>query len=186
MLPDFDKAMSFLYNSLFFQESFSSHLYALSWQSETQLSYWDFCQYMFSGLTIPFWGFFLILHLYMGIVNYFLVICSLFCSFLASRAKQLGPVLKLFISICMPVFFIVWLVVGIVGSIIMGGLYGFLSPIFATFDAVGEGKKNNWFHCFYVCVEYQTSYCGINNCLLVGFDDRDFIHFLSRMELGAQ
>ncbi|XP_044465512.1 uncharacterized membrane protein At3g27390-like [Mangifera indica] len=65
------------------------------------------------------------------------------------RAKQLGPVLKLFICICMPVFFIVWLVVGIVGSIIMGGLYGFLSPIFATFDAVGEGKNNNWFHCFY-------------------------------------
>ncbi|KAJ0053803.1 hypothetical protein Pint_02874 [Pistacia integerrima] len=65
------------------------------------------------------------------------------------RAKRLGPVLKLLICICMPVFLILWPVVSIVGSFIVGALYGFLSPIFATFDAVGEGKENNLFHCFY-------------------------------------
>ncbi|XP_031265091.1 uncharacterized membrane protein At3g27390-like [Pistacia vera] len=64
------------------------------------------------------------------------------------RAKRLGPVLKLLICICMPVFLILWPVVGIVGSFIVGALYGFLSPIFATFDAVGEGKENDLFHCF--------------------------------------
>lgn len=65
------------------------------------------------------------------------------------RAKQLGPVLKLLTCICIPVFLILWPVVGIGASIIGGALYGFLSPIFATFDAVGEGKTNDIFHCFY-------------------------------------
>ncbi|KAI9176440.1 hypothetical protein LWI28_002876 [Acer negundo] len=65
------------------------------------------------------------------------------------RAKQLGPVLKLVICICIPVILILWPVVGIAGSILGGALYGFLSPIFATFDAVGEGKTNGFFHCFY-------------------------------------
>ncbi|KAJ6965600.1 hypothetical protein NC652_003473 [Populus alba x Populus x berolinensis] len=44
---------------------------------------------------------------------------------------------------------ILWLVLGIVGSIIGGALYGLLSPIFATFDAVGERKTNMLYHCFY-------------------------------------
>lgn len=65
------------------------------------------------------------------------------------RAKQLGPVLKLLTCICIPVFLILWPVVSIGASIIGGALYGFLSPIFATFDAVGEGKTNDIFHCFY-------------------------------------
>ncbi|KAK2661592.1 hypothetical protein Ddye_000166 [Dipteronia dyeriana] len=64
-------------------------------------------------------------------------------------AKQLGPVLKLVICICIPAILILWPVVGIAGSILGGALYGFLSPIFATFDAVGEGKTNVFFHCFY-------------------------------------
>ncbi|KAK3183707.1 hypothetical protein Dsin_030993 [Dipteronia sinensis] len=65
------------------------------------------------------------------------------------RAKQLGPVLKLVICIFIPAILILWPVVGIAGSILGGALYGFLSPIFATFDAVGEGKTNVFSHCFY-------------------------------------
>ncbi|GKV52382.1 hypothetical protein SLEP1_g58968 [Rubroshorea leprosula] len=65
------------------------------------------------------------------------------------RAKQLGPLLKLVVCICIPVLLILWTVFSIVGSIIGGTLYGFLSPIFATFDAVGEGKTDVTFHCFY-------------------------------------
>lgn len=66
------------------------------------------------------------------------------------RAKLLGPVLKLVLCVCvLPLLLILWPVVGIVGSIISGAAYGFLSPIFATFDAVGEGKTNKLFHCFY-------------------------------------
>lgn len=72
------------------------------------------------------------------------------------RAKRLGPVLKLVLCICiLPMLLILWLVVGIVGSIIGGAAHGFLSPIFATFDAVGEGKTNKLFHCFYVCLQYS-------------------------------
>ncbi|XP_056847175.1 uncharacterized membrane protein At3g27390 isoform X2 [Raphanus sativus] len=67
-----------------------------------------------------------------------------------SSAKQLGPILKLFLCLlCLPLGIILWLVVSILGSILGGALYGFLSPIFATFDAVGEGKSNPFFHCFY-------------------------------------
>ncbi|KAL5793306.1 hypothetical protein ACOSP7_001900 [Xanthoceras sorbifolium] len=65
------------------------------------------------------------------------------------RCKQLGPVLKIVICICIPIILIIWPVVGIAGSILAGALYGLLSPIFATFDAVGEGKTNVFFHCFY-------------------------------------
>ncbi|XVF13979.1 hypothetical protein REPUB_Repub09cG0016800 [Reevesia pubescens] len=65
------------------------------------------------------------------------------------RTKLLGPFLKLIICIFIPVVLISWVMVGIVGSIIGGILYGFLSPIFATFDALGEGKTNVFIHCFY-------------------------------------
>ncbi|MBA0601269.1 uncharacterized membrane protein At3g27390 [Gossypium raimondii] len=65
------------------------------------------------------------------------------------RTKLLGPFLKLFICVFLPVVLILWVVVGIVGSSIGGVLYGFLSPIFATFDAVGKGKTNVFVHCFY-------------------------------------
>lgn len=65
-------------------------------------------------------------------------------------AKQIGPILKLFLCLCLPLGVILWLVVSIIGSILGGAIYGFLSPIFATFDAVGEGKSSPLFHCFYV------------------------------------
>ncbi|CAN8253759.1 unnamed protein product [Cochlearia groenlandica] len=64
-------------------------------------------------------------------------------------AKQIGPILKLFICLCLPVGIILWLVLGVLGSVLGSALYGFLSPIFATFDAVGEGKSYPFFHCFY-------------------------------------
>lgn len=65
------------------------------------------------------------------------------------RAKQLGPVLKLVLCVCVSVLLILWPLVGIIGSIIGGAAYGFLSPIFATFDAVGEGKTDEFFHCIF-------------------------------------
>ncbi|XP_030450347.2 uncharacterized membrane protein At3g27390-like isoform X1 [Syzygium oleosum] len=65
------------------------------------------------------------------------------------RSKQLGPGLKLVLVLCMPIPLILWPVLGIAGSVVGGIAYGFLSPIFATFDAVGEEKTNEFFHCFY-------------------------------------
>lgn len=48
------------------------------------------------------------------------------------------------------VVLILWPIVGIVASVIGGATYGFLSPVFATFDAVGEGKENEFYHSVYV------------------------------------
>lgn len=63
-------------------------------------------------------------------------------------AKQLGPVLKLFICLCLSAAIILWPILGVLASVLGGALYGFLSPIFATFDAVGEGKSSPLLHCF--------------------------------------
>lgn len=65
-------------------------------------------------------------------------------------AKQFGPVLKIVVCISvLPIQLILWPVVGIVGSVLGGAAYGFYSPVFATFQAVGEGKTNQLYHCFY-------------------------------------
>lgn len=61
------------------------------------------------------------------------------------RAKQIGHILKFFLCLCLPAAIILWLVLGILASVLGGALYGFLSPIFATFDAVGEGKPYPFF-----------------------------------------
>ena len=50
-----------------------------------------------------------------------------------------------------PIPLMLWPLVGIVGSIIGSAAYGLLLPMFATFEAVGEGKSNPFFHCIYVC-----------------------------------
>ncbi|KAI5443351.1 hypothetical protein KIW84_012131 [Lathyrus oleraceus] len=42
---------------------------------------------------------------------------------------------------------ILWPIVGIFGSVVGGVAYGFLSPLFATFEAI-EGEDNKIFHCF--------------------------------------
>lgn len=68
-----------------------------------------------------------------------------------NSAKHLGPVLKFVLCFgALPIPLILWPVVSIVASIIGGAAYGFFSPVLATFDAVGESKDNQLFHCIYV------------------------------------
>ena len=87
--------------------------------------------------------------------DYFLIVISL-----TDRAKQFGPILKLVIGLCvLPVLLVVYPIVGILGSIVGGAAYGFLSPIFATLEAVEEGKDDKFYHCFIVCV-----LCFISSC----------------------
>jgi len=71
---------------------------------------------------------------------------------LTDRTKQLGPLLKIVICLCvLPVLLVLCPIFGILGSIVGGAAYGFLSPIFATFEAVEEGKDDKLYHCFIVC-----------------------------------
>lgn len=55
------------------------------------------------------------------------------------------------LCVFIPVPLILWPLVGIVGSIIGGAGYGLLSPMFATVEAVGEGKSDPFFHAINVC-----------------------------------
>ncbi|CAL0332985.1 unnamed protein product [Lupinus luteus] len=74
------------------------------------------------------------------------VVWTYYC---VASSRQLGPFLKLVICICvLPILLISLPVVGIVGSIIGGAAFGFLSPIFATFEAIEEGKEDKLLHCF--------------------------------------
>ncbi|EES11014.1 hypothetical protein BDA96_06G138500 [Sorghum bicolor] len=64
------------------------------------------------------------------------------------RTKLVGPVVKLLLLIAATAVLIIWLIIGIPGSVFAGLVYGFLAPIMATFDAVGEGKEKPFVHCF--------------------------------------
>lgn len=68
-----------------------------------------------------------------------------FCSI--ARSKQFGPILKFVLLLVIIVLLVLWPLVTIAGSILGGALYGFLAPLVATFEAVGEGKTDEFFHC---------------------------------------
>lgn len=63
--------------------------------------------------------------------------------------KQLGPALKFVISICALVILYLWPFIAIATSIIGGAAYGFLSPVFATFQAVDGRTTNAFYHSIY-------------------------------------
>ncbi|CAN4082353.1 unnamed protein product [Withania somnifera] len=63
--------------------------------------------------------------------------------------KQLGPALKLVLSICILVISLFWPFIGFASSVVGGAAYGVLSPVFATFQAVGGKKTNAFFHSLY-------------------------------------
>ncbi|KAJ1271585.1 hypothetical protein BS78_06G138600 [Paspalum vaginatum] len=73
------------------------------------------------------------------------LIWTYYCIF---RTKLVGPVVKLLLLIAATAVLIIWLIIGIPGSVFAGLVYGFLAPIMATFGAVGEGKEKPFVHCF--------------------------------------
>ncbi|KAJ0051404.1 hypothetical protein Pint_01801 [Pistacia integerrima] len=64
------------------------------------------------------------------------------------RTKRLGPVLKIVVLIVLPLPLILWPIIGIIGSLLGGISYGFFTPLFATFEAVGENVTDKFYHCF--------------------------------------
>lgn len=79
-------------------------------------------------------------------------------TFYECRTKMVGPVVKLLLLIALTVILVLWLIIGIVGSILAGLAYGFLAPAMATFDAVGEGKEKPLVHCFLVQLTFNGSH----------------------------
>ncbi|MCO5562379.1 hypothetical protein L7F22_016006 [Adiantum nelumboides] len=65
-----------------------------------------------------------------------------------ARTKRLGPVLRVVLLLILPAPFILVLVFGVAGSVLVGIGYGFFTPLVATFEAVREGRENKFFHCF--------------------------------------
>ncbi|TQD99542.1 hypothetical protein C1H46_014878 [Malus baccata] len=88
-------------------------------------------------------------------------------------SKRLGPVLKIVNCLCvLPIVLILWPVVGIVGSILGGAAFGFFSPIMRTFEAVGEGKTDKLYHCF-----YDGTWSTVKRCFNIVRDTRDFFYY---------
>ncbi|EHA8590162.1 putative membrane protein [Cocos nucifera] len=85
-----------------------------------------------------------------------------------ARSKQLGPVLKLVLGTGISVILVLWPLAGISGSILVGSGYGFFAPVLATFDAVGEGKTNEFIHCF-----VDGTWSTIKGCFTVVRDLKD-------------
>lgn len=66
------------------------------------------------------------------------------------RTKQLGVVLKISLLLLLPIVLLLWPVIAAVGSILVGFGYGIGQPLVATFEAVGENRKNKFYHAFVV------------------------------------
>uniref|UniRef100_I1N7I4 Uncharacterized protein n=1 Tax=Glycine max TaxID=3847 RepID=I1N7I4_SOYBN len=71
-----------------------------------------------------------------------------FCASLLSFIRFLPFFIGLLLLGTIKVLLVVYPIVGILGSIVGGAAYGFLSPIFATLEAVEEGKDVKFYHCF--------------------------------------
>ncbi|KAL1531593.1 hypothetical protein AAHA92_31717 [Salvia divinorum] len=98
--------------------------------------------------------------------------------------KQFGPSLKLVLCICIPVFVIAWPPVGIACAVVGGAAYGLLAPMFATFQAIEEGKIDKFYHCIYdgICSTLKGSFTIIRDFLDVCF----FSYFSIMDELRRQ
>ncbi|XP_047965495.1 uncharacterized membrane protein At3g27390-like [Salvia hispanica] len=98
--------------------------------------------------------------------------------------KQFGPGLKLVLCICIPIFVIAWPPVGIACAVFGGAAYGLLAPMFATFQAIEEGKTDKFYHCIYdgICSTLKGSFTIIRDFLDVCF----FSYFSIMDELRRQ
>jgi hypothetical protein len=96
-------------------------------------------------------GPFTIIIVTVGVYSLFLILWPMhliWTCYCIIRTKLMGPVVKLLLLISAPVILSLWLFIGVIGSGLAGLAYGFLAPVMATFDAVGEGKERPEVHCF--------------------------------------
>lgn len=67
-----------------------------------------------------------------------------------NRAKKLGPSAKVLSFICLPVPLVLWPLTVIVGSVLVGLGYGFITPQVATFEAIGAGREHKVYNVLLV------------------------------------
>ncbi|KAJ8899476.1 hypothetical protein K2173_018450 [Erythroxylum novogranatense] len=70
------------------------------------------------------------------------------CLWTYSCVARIGLVLKVVVLLSLPMPLVVWPIIGIVGSLLGSIGYGVLSPLIATFEAVGENIMEKCCHCF--------------------------------------
>ncbi|KAL5714410.1 hypothetical protein ACHQM5_016375 [Ranunculus cassubicifolius] len=58
------------------------------------------------------------------------------------RTKRVGLTLKILVLVCLPVPMVLWPVLSIVGSLLVGVGYGFFTPLIETFEVSGETSKD--------------------------------------------
>ncbi|XP_073282362.1 uncharacterized membrane protein At3g27390-like [Primulina huaijiensis] len=103
------------------------------------------------------------------------------------RTKQFGPSLKLVLFLFIPAILIAWPPVGIACGVLGGATYGLLAPMFATFQAVEEGKTDKFYHCF-----IDGTWDAVKGSFTIIRDVKDFCYhsYLSIMDdllkLGPQ
>ncbi|KAG6412790.1 hypothetical protein SASPL_125479 [Salvia splendens] len=93
--------------------------------------------------------------------------------------KQFGPGLKLMLYFCIPVFVIAWPPIGIACAVFGGAAYGLLAPMFATFQAIEEGKTDKFYHC--VCDGISSTLKG-SFTIIRDFLDVCFFSYFSIMD----
>ncbi|ERN17689.1 hypothetical protein AMTR_s00059p00205580 [Amborella trichopoda] len=82
---------------------------------------------------------------FIGIFTHF---CATFDSGTRERTKKYGISLKGLLFLTLPIPLLLYPVIGVLGSFLVGLGYGFFSPLMATFQAIGEGQENKFVRCF--------------------------------------
>ncbi|WOK92024.1 hypothetical protein Cni_G00715 [Canna indica] len=95
------------------------------------------------------------------------------------KTKRLGLALKLFLLVVLPVPLLLLPPLIMLGSLLVGIGYGFIAPLIATFEAVGENVVNKFYHCFADgCAGTVKGACT----LVVDFTDFCFYSYFSYMD----
>ncbi|KAK3223152.1 hypothetical protein Dsin_010177 [Dipteronia sinensis] len=93
-------------------------------------------------------------------------------TFSVARTKKFGPILKCLLILLVPVQTALYVVVGTIGSVVMGLGYGFIWPVMETFRAISkEGVP--WYLRVVYCFTDGTWTCVQGACTIV----RDFADF---------
>ncbi|KAL4180377.1 hypothetical protein AMTRI_Chr13g124910 [Amborella trichopoda] len=77
--------------------------------------------------------------------TYYCITC---CHTNETIEKKYGISLKGLLFLTLPIPLLLYPVIGVLGSFLVGLGYGFFSPLMATFQAIGEGQENKFVRCF--------------------------------------